>query len=215
VSIVGMPPQAETIADLIQAGIDAQRGVANGIASLNSSALVPTSQMGTGTADSTVFLRGDGAWAAPTASGVPSGVKKSADQTTTSSTLADVTSLTFSVTSGSYYHFRFIVLVTSSSATGGPIFSVSTPTTTTFGASVSIQFAADGASAMWTGAVTSSNDPVTATDLPAASTSYLATVEGTILPSANGSLSLRFGSEDNSSTITVKQGSLGFLSVVA
>ena len=47
------------------------KGVAGGYPSLDGSALVPTSQLGTGTANSTTFLRGDGTWAAGGGGGAP------------------------------------------------------------------------------------------------------------------------------------------------
>jgi hypothetical protein len=46
----------------------ANKGTANGYAGLNSSIHVPTAQLGSGTADNTTYLRGDGTWiATPTA----------------------------------------------------------------------------------------------------------------------------------------------------
>ena len=54
----------------IPSGVELQsnKGVANGYAGLNASTLVPTGQLGSGTANSSVFLRGDGSWASPPSS---------------------------------------------------------------------------------------------------------------------------------------------------
>lgn len=45
--------------------LESEKGVANGYASLGASAYVPTTQLGSGTAGSTNYLRGDQSWATP------------------------------------------------------------------------------------------------------------------------------------------------------
>jgi hypothetical protein len=46
-----------------------QRGAANGVASLDGNARVPTAQLASGPATATTFLRGDGTWATPAGGG--------------------------------------------------------------------------------------------------------------------------------------------------
>jgi len=138
--------------------------------------------------------------------------KTTADSSLTTATLTD-SELSFSVTSGTYYHFAFypVFVNTGGSGTGVKV-SVTCPSTTIFTARATIGgHGGDGTDNGWMGDITSSGDSVTSTTWVSSGVQYQTVVEGTILPSENGTLMLQFATEDGAQTITMKQGSHGFL----
>jgi hypothetical protein len=124
-------------------------------------------------------------------------------------TIADITGLSFPVTSGKTYYFRFAVTFTSAAVSTGARFSINGPTTTYLNywsrwpnVSNSVianigQTTYDLPSATGTAAVSSSPN-----------IGVVAEVEGIIIPSADGTVIGRFASEVSSSAITAKIGSV-------
>lgn len=122
-------------------------------------------------------------------------------------TIADVTALSFAVTSGSTYWFRFFIMYTAAAATTGSRWSINGPAAPTlliFKSEYSL-----------TATSRTINEGLSAYDTPAASnatsattTSNCAWVEGYITPSANGTVIARFASEVSSSAIVAKAGSI-------
>lgn len=143
--------------------------------------------------------------------GIPQVSVKTSDQAISTATLTSLTKLAFTVASGAYYYYRFVCLVRSDTATIGVKMSVTIPTVTAFGGQVSATVAADGTAAEFVGAITASADAVSPTDVPAINTDYVQIVEGVILPSANGTLQLQAATETGTTTVTVRQGSVGML----
>lgn len=120
-------------------------------------------------------------------------------------TIADVTGLSFAVTSGQRYWFRFVIHYNAAATTTGSRWSINGPTVTDL--NYKSQYSL-------TTTTETLNTGVAAYDLPAASNatsaatgSNIAIIEGYINPSANGTVIARFASEVASSAITALRGS--------
>ncbi len=128
------------------------------------------------------------------------------DSTGNACTMADVTGLSFAVASGSNYHFHASILYTAAAATTGSKFSVTSPSSPTL-----LAFSNRSGLTNTTESFSyeNTNDGgVCTTDSPStAAQGNIATLEGMIRPSANGTLQLRMGTEVDTSAITVKAGS--------
>jgi len=145
---------------------------------------------------------------------LPEKIKITSDLSQTSSTsLIDATGLSFNVTSGTYYHFKFIVIFRSSNTNNGITLSISHPGATIFSASAQIPVAGDGVGGEFQGTITASNDAVIGSGVQTTNTDYVAVVEGLILPSTTGTLKLRYASELGSANIIIKQASFGTMEV--
>jgi hypothetical protein len=124
----------------------------------------------------------------------------------TANTIQDVTGLSFPVTSGQRYWFRFTIHYDAAATTTGSRWSINGPTFTDL--NYQSQYT------LTTTSITQ-NQSLSAYDTPAASNatsgatgSNMAVIEGFILPSANGTVIARFASEVLSSAITALRGSM-------
>jgi hypothetical protein len=139
--------------------------------------------------------------------GVPRYSRAAADQTSTTTTLANATNMSFTVAAGSVYKYRFMILFTSGATQTGLRVSVTYPAVTTAGAWVNIAAGGDSTGAFYQGVINSSGDIVTATTTAAASPAVeIATVEGVMVPSAAGTVQLQFASETGTAVV-LKAGS--------
>ena len=118
--------------------------------------------------------------------------------------MANVTGLSFSVTSGTTYRFYAVIAYTSAATNTGSRWAISGPVSPTYLAYTSRYFLT---------ATTQTLNFATAYDIPAgcnatsALAGNIAIIEGVIIPSANGTVIVRFASEASSSAIVAKAGS--------
>lgn len=123
-------------------------------------------------------------------------------------TIADVTGLSFSVTAGEKYYFKFIIYYTSAATTTGSRWGVNCSA----GAATNLALTSEYS---LTTTTTTRNAQIQGFDLPAASnatsastTNNMAIIEGMFTPTADGTFIARFASEVLSSAITAKAGSV-------
>ncbi|MEN3045304.1 MAG: hypothetical protein ABDH37_08870 [Candidatus Hydrothermales bacterium] len=135
--------------------------------------------------------------------------KKTTDQSTTSTTLTNVTELFFNVEAGKYYFYEFFLVVSSAAAANGIGLAISYPPATISTYQVRIPRAGDGTDAEHVGYGTSSDDVVQTPGVPAANVDHIAYVEGIIIPAQNGTIQLRFASEGAGTAVTIRRGSFG------
>jgi hypothetical protein len=124
-----------------------------------------------------------------------------------SNTIADITGLSFSVTSGKNYYFKFVINYTSAAISTGARFSINGPAITFL--NYYVQFPNAVTSVLtYTGNTTFDSPAAAGTATPIANAPQVAIVEGIFKPAANGTLIGRFASEVANSAITAKAGSI-------
>lgn len=145
-------------------------------------------------------------------------VAKTADTVFSSATPADVpiaasgAAMSFPVITGRHYHFRFVAVVQSENAAVGIGLSVTIPAATIFSAVGRFSAASsDGTDAEWVGSITASDDAVVPSTVIAINTDFIFVVEGILIPSADGLLTLRARSETGAINVTVRRGTVGLL----
>ncbi len=129
--------------------------------------------------------------------------------TTSSAVLTNISELQFSVTSGFTYKIEAYVLYRTAATTTGIALSLgNTSAAGALSVITQTQVANDGASAMFSGHITSFGDVVTSTGVQAANVDYIAKYEGLFVCSTSGTVVPQFRSEVNGNQVTVQAGSV-------
>lgn len=133
-------------------------------------------------------------------------VWSTSNQNRTSVTLADLSDLSWSVSNGEVYAFRAILIFRSAGLGVGLVAGLTCPAGV-ISARVSIPVAADGTAGALDGWITASGDSVSGTGVQATATDYLATIDGILQPTADGTLQLQWATSGAGTAVNVRAGS--------
>ena len=173
------------------------------------SGTLATARLGSGTADSTTYLRGDQTWATVSGGSDPwTYVKLSSDFTTTSATAVDVTGLAFTPAASQTYVVEGQFLMRTATATVGPRPGVAWPTNCTDGVA-DIQCTSSATANVF------ANGNITAAvlgpvgGLPNTTASFPGKLQATFIAASNvsGTFKAQLASETAGTTVTMKTGS--------
>lgn len=134
------------------------------------------------------------------------------NQTTVSTSgLANISGLSFAVTNGRTYAFKFYILYTASATTSGLGVSVTTPSLTRLSAVAEVPSGADpSTSLLVSGQIRASAGRVNAVSTPA-TTTQMACIDGIITPSADGTLQAQGAPAVTGNNIVFQSGSTGMM----
>lgn len=130
----------------------------------------------------------------------------SADTGQTNRDLQD-SELSFAVTNGKLYQFKANYIFRTAATTTGLRFGLTCPAFTILAATGQVPVAAGGTAGVYHSYITGSGVSVTGTGVARAGVDYLATLDGVIQPSADGSLVFQWSTEINASRVTIRAGS--------
>src|SRR3990167_1275828 len=171
-----------------------------------------TARLGSGTADSTTFLRGDQTYAVPSGGGGINTLKKTATETINGTAFQDITNLTFNVVNGTNYAFKYYIVFRSAATTTGFRFGLNCPTGTLdyFHTYQTIANSATIGVATWLQRHDVTRDSMTATTATiTAGVDLVCIFQGRYLCTANGTFAPRVASELANNDLVIQIGSWG------